>query len=300
VKTAALFPGQATDIGDAVQAWRETSPHVAQLMELASDVLGAGVAGLTRPAALARTCVFQPVLTALTIGIHRALVEAGVSPDFVAGHSVGEIAAAAAAGAITDEDAVCLAAIRGELMEREAAKHGGGMIAVRGTRSDIDAALAMGSAQGQVCLAAQNAADEWALSGDATALRAIAATMQAAPLDTPGPWHSPAMADAVEPYRTALSEAIRGAISTPIVCNRTGRVEQGSGSVLVERLAAQLTSPVQWLQAMHTLRDLGVTRIVVCGPGKSLRRFARSVMPDATVSVVADPSDLPRGAAAIP
>lgn len=297
MKLAFLFPGQATAIGATVDAWRRASPHVQQLLECASDALGSGLDELIRPSALTRTSIFQPVLTAMTIGIHRAIGGRGVAPDLVAGHSVGELAACAAAGAIADDDAVRLAATRGELMEHQATRHGGAMIAVRGNASDIEAAIRTGSAHGRVCLAAHNASDEWVLSGDVAALRAIESMMPVAVLDTRGAWHSSAMADATERYRQELRGAIRGALSTPIVCNRTGQIA-GSAAALVDLLAGQLTSPVQWVRTTHTLRDDGVTHVVVCGPGKSLRRFARSGIPEATVSVVAHPTELPLGAAA--
>jgi [acyl-carrier-protein] S-malonyltransferase len=295
VKTAFLFPGQATDIADAVDAWRASSSHVDHLLDVAAHACGVDEVS-TRPAALARTSVFQPVLTALTIGIHRELVDRGVTPDIVAGHSVGEIAACVAAGLIRDEDAVRLAAQRGALMERQAALHGGGMIAVKGSASDIDSAIAAGSAHGRVAIAIHNATDEWVLSGDAAALRTIGSVMHATPLDTPGPWHSGAMADAVEPYREAIRGVADGVASIPVVWNRTGEVARDG--FVVDLLAEQLTSPVQWVRTMETLRSTGVTRVIICGPGKSLRRFARSILPSADISIVAHPADLPNGAIA--
>ena len=297
MKSAFLFPGQATDIGDSLDAWRRSSPQVERLLRLAADVLGAGFDALTRPAALKRTSVFQPMLTAMTVGIHRARVEGGVAPDFVAGHSVGELAACAAAGAAGDDDVVRLAAYRGELMERLAGRTPGGMIAVRGGASEIETVIDKGSSHGRVCLAAHNGPDEWVLSGDLAALRAIGTVMPATPLDTPGPWHSPAMADAIEPYREELRRVMRGTLSIPVLSNRTGDVVNDA-EALVDLLAGQMTAPVQWHRTMRTLRDEGVTRVIICGPGKSLRRFARSAIQDVTVDVVALPTDLPRGAAA--
>jgi [acyl-carrier-protein] S-malonyltransferase len=297
VKCAFVFPGQATDIGDALVEWRRVSPQVERLLQCAADAMGVGLDALTRPAALKRTSVFQPALTAMTIGIHRACVESGLTPDFVAGHSVGELAACAAAGALADDDAVRLAVYRGALMERLAARGSGGMVAVRGSASEIEVAIEKGSAHGRVCLATRNGPDEWVLSGDLVALRAIGATMPVTPLDTPGPWHSPAMEEAIEPYREKLRRVIRGTLSTPVLSNRTGQVTHDARA-LVDLLAGQMIAPVQWHATMLTLRNEGVARLVVCGPGKSLRRFARSAIPDVTVDVVALPTNLPRGAAA--
>jgi [acyl-carrier-protein] S-malonyltransferase len=297
VKSAFLFPGQATDIADALDAWRRSSPQVDRLLQSAADALGGGIDALMRPASLKRTSVFQPMITAMTIGIHRVRAEFGMAPDFVAGHSVGELAACAAAGALDDDDAVRLAAHRGELMERLAARTPGGMIAMRGSASEIETAIEMGAAHGRACLAAHNGPDEWVLSGDFAALRAIGAVMSVTPLDTPGPWHSPAMAEAIEPYREELRRVMRGTLSMPVLSNRTGDVVADAGA-LVDLLAGQMTAPVQWHRTMRTLHAEGVRRVIVCGPGKTLRRFARAAIPDVTIEVLADPSDLPGGAAA--
>lgn len=299
MSVAFLFPGQGTDIADAVDAWRRQSPQVSRLLDLAANALSISPDRLTLPTSIARTSILQPVLTALTLGIHHGLRDEGVNAELVAGHSVGELAACAAAGAITDEDVIALAVIRGALMEREAARHGGGMMAVRGSFADVDAALAAAAEHGSVSLAAHNAADEWVVSGDVAALRAIAALVPATPLDTPGPWHSSSMIDAVAAYREALRQAVTGALSVSFVSNRTGEATSDA-TLIPELLSSQLIHPVQWVRSMDTLRDRDVTRIVICGPGKSLRRFARAAIRGASVSVVAHPDHLPSGHAAMP
>lgn len=298
MSVAMLLPGQATDIADAADAWRRESPHVSRLLACAADALESSVNRVTRPLALARTSTFQPVLTAITLGIHHELVERGVEPDIVAGHSVGELAACAVAGALTDEDVIALAVTRGALMEREAGLHEGRMVAVRGSAIDVEAAIARAAIYGSVCLAARNTPDDWVLSGEVVALRAVAALLPVTPLDTRGPWHSKAMAGAVDEYRELLRGAVTGVLRVPFVCNRTGEIAPDAAAI-PDLLACQLTRPVEWVRTMDTVRGRGVRTILICGPSKSLRRFARVCIPDATVSVVSHPADLPRAATMI-
>ncbi|MEO7367010.1 MAG: ACP S-malonyltransferase [Gemmatimonadaceae bacterium] len=297
MSTAFLFPGQGTDIADAVDDWRRLS-HVARLLDGAADALGVSPDQLTRRTHITRTSIVQPVLTALTLGIHHCLGDEGVAPECVAGHSVGELAACAAAGAITDEDVIALAVIRGALMEREAARHGGRMISLRGSSADVDAALTAAAKHGSVSLAAHNAADEWVVSGDVAALRAVAALLPSTALDTDGPWHSLAMRAAVDPYRDALRHAVSGSLSLPFVSNRIGVATRDS-TLIPELLASQLIHPVQWVRSMETLSDRGITQIIICGPGKSLRRFAAAMIPAASVSIVSHPDHLSRDFAAM-
>ena len=294
---AFLFPGQGTDIAEAVEAWRRQAPHVEHLLEIAADEVGLAPSQLTQPVALARTAVLQPVLTALTLGIHHTLRDQGLRPDVVAGHSVGELAACAAAGAIGAEDVVALASTRGTLMAREASLHGGRMIAVRGLAAEVTATVARAAKHGRLTIAAHNSAEDWVLSGELAALRAVATTLPTTPIDTEGAWHSTAMAGAGIEYRESLSAVVTGPLSVPFICNRTGAAARDAADI-PELLAAQLTQPVEWARTMETLRTIGVTRLVVCGPGRSLRRFARAGIPQAEVTVLAHPDTLLRDWAA--
>lgn len=287
--TALLFPGQGTDLADAVAAWRAGSSHVRRLVDVAADALDEPPDALTRPVALARTEVAQAVLTALGIGIAREVVERGVLPDAVAGHSVGEIAACAVAGAMDDAAAVRLAAARGRLMAREASRRPGGMVSVRASASELAAMLA--SAGDHLCVAVHNASGEWVLSGDLGAIRGFAARWPATPVPTPGAWHSPAMRGAHDEYERALRDAVRAPLALPVICNRTGEVVRDAAAIPA-LLADQLTHPVLWADSMATLAALGVERVIACGPGRALRRFAREALPHAAFADLSSPAPL--------
>ncbi len=290
--TALLFPGQGTDISDAALDWLRGSSFVRPLLELAARTIGEPLESVIHPLALARTEVLQPVLTAIGVGVHLELAERGIQPDVVAGHSVGELAACVAAGAVESEVAVELAATRGRLMGREASRHPGGMISLRATAMEVQMLLARGAEIGNVCIAVHNAPDEWVVSGEPAALRAIDAQWSTTVVPTPGAWHSPAMDGAREEYRGALDSAVTGRLTVPLISNRTGEAVRDAQR-LPELLSAQLTNPVLWSESMSTLASMGTNRVVACGPGKTLRRLARIAMPAAEIAIIAGPLGLP-------
>lgn len=292
--TAFLFPGQASAMVGMPSEWLRRSTHVRRLLEEGSRRCQVPASKLISAAALARTSLFQPVLTALCTGISRELIDRGVRPDLVAGHSLGELAACAAGGAMRAEDAVGVAVTRGRLMEREAARRPGGMLALPpGDRATAEAAVAAGCAKGVTSLAAHNAPDRWVVAGEWAALQEIESRTPATRLAVAGPWHSPVMADGIAEYRDALRAAITMPLSVPMVCNRSGAIVEDAAA-LVELLAGQLTHYVRWADSMASLRSSGVTRIVICGPGKALRRFVQEGVPEADVQIVERPDDLAR------
>lgn len=291
---AFVFPGQASAMVGMPAEWARRSAHARHLLDEASRRTATAVPRMTSAAGIARTSHFQPVLTALSLGIARELAECGVHPRIVAGHSLGELAACAVAGAMDDETAVALAALRGSLMEREAARHPGGMVALPPCdREAMEAAIAAGSKCGAVSLAAHNARDRWVLSGDWDALQEIQSRTGATRLAVAGPWHSSAMSGAVDEYRHALGSALSMPLNVPFVSNRTGAIVEDTPE-LIELLAGQLTHFVRWAESMAALDRSGVTRVIVCGPGKALRHSIESALPRAQLHIVEWPEDLAR------
>ena len=244
--------------------------------------------------ALTRTSVFQPVLTALCVGIVRELADCGIRPDIVAGHSLGELAASVSAGALHADAAVAVAATRGRLMERETALHPGGMIALAPCdRATADALVAAGRIKGTASLAAHNAKDRWVVAGDWPALREIESRTATTRLPVAGAWHSPAMAGGAAEYRDALRPALTTQLTVPLVSNRSGAAVPDVAA-LVELLVDQLTHCVRWAESMAYLQSSGVSEVFICGPGKVLRQFVELGIPGAVVHVVAWPEDLAR------
>lgn len=287
-----LFPGQGVDPIDALLAWQPHSAHCVRLLEVAAEDTGVPRGKLTSRIVMARTDVCQPVMVALCLGIVRELGERGVRPDIVAGHSLGELAAWAAAGGISDVDAVRIASIRGRLMLREATKHPGAMVAVRSPDEESLARLvAEARREGTIVIAAHNTQEEWVLAGDTAALRVIQSRLYARPLSVGGAWHSPAMAGAADEYRDALRRVPRSPSCAPLVSNCTARVVQDDAHI-IDLLVSQLTQPVRWFESMATLASFGVTTAIICGPGKTLGQMARLDSPPFAVRVLESPADL--------
>ena len=293
---AFLFPGQGAETARSGPPWLAASPETRRLLEEAARQAGVAFDRLFAAGgqALEDTALHQPVLTALCLGIRHELARRGVRPDIVAGHSLGEVAACAAAGCLEPVDAVRLAALRGRLMAREAARYPGGMLAVTTAEPAVaDEALAVARAHGLAALAAHNSPEQWVVSGEWDALRAVAARFPATPVPVAGPWHTAAMAGAAEEYRAALRTALRGPLRVPLACNRTGAL--ADAAALPDLLADQLTHPVEWVAVMRTLGESGVTDVVVVGPGKALRGLARrNLGADTRLHAAELPDDLGR------
>lgn len=277
MKVAFLFPGQgAKGVIDAL-AFAAGEARGRELLEVAAEASSVSIAkmGARGGRELERTEVLQPVLTAIGVFIAGELEAGGCSPDWVAGHSLGEIAASAAAGWMKPEEAVRIAAARGRLMAREAAKKPGGLLALEGgDERMIEEALERGRRAGAVAIGARNAPDEVVLTGDVEALRAVAAAFPSKRLAVAGAWHSEAMAGAVEELRAALRAAFdagpSGSRKRGFVGNRDGSIEAGR-EALIDALAEQIARPVQWSRALATLAEAGVTDYLAISPGAVIR-----------------------------
>ncbi len=275
MKVAFLFPGQGMEKPAMGLALAARSERAASLLELASLASGVDLGRTIKHggAALKRTAVLQPALTAVALGVFDTLAQAGCRPDYVAGHSLGELAAWAAAGGVRHDEAIQLAATRGRLMEREAGRNKGSMLALHGTRAEMTEALEFARRTGDVTLAAHNTPEQWVLSGDPDALTSVLEDYPSVPLRVAGAWHSPHMAGAVQELHQAVQRAGKRTPPAGYVCNQTGKVAR-RGS-MPELLAGQLTRPVHWSRTMSTLQRCGVTDYVTMGPGKTLRGLVR-------------------------
>jgi len=306
VTTAFLFAGQGVGppwIAPDLLA----RPRARELLNAASEASGCDVGQLLLRggAALERTEVLQPALVCACAIAADALAEAGVAPDVVCGHSLGELAAWSAGGHVAATDAIAAAAIRGRLMAWQAARHPGGMAVATaspgfaGARSnakrceesiDLQRVLEVGRAKGRLVVAGYNTPAEITVSGDLAAIAAVAA-IGCKRLPVAGAWHSEAMADAVDELRATLDTIPRSA-GVRFVCNRDGTVAHPER--IPELLAAQLVRPIRWTACAKTLSVLGVTRFVAVGPGRLVRAMLRANLGDIDVRIFAGMRDLAR------
>jgi [acyl-carrier-protein] S-malonyltransferase len=274
---AVVFPGQGVD-PPWIDAAMLARPAVRDRVAFASAATGVDVEQLLRRGGrdLARTEVLQPALVAVCLGILRTHE---ITPDIVSGHSLGELTAWAASGAISDADAIAVAALRGRLMAAAAERNPGGMIALRNADpAACERALALGG----LCLAAHNAPDEYVLSGSREAIARALREVPSTRLAVAGAWHSPAMADAVPELAQAL-HAIPRSPGVSFVANRDGAI--ADADAIPELLAHQLVRPIAWVAAQRTLAR-ATTRWLAIGPAAVIRALARRTVPEVEVELV--------------
>jgi [acyl-carrier-protein] S-malonyltransferase len=258
--SAVLFPGQG--VGDASS--RELVAAVRpDLLELATELVGVDpFARMSEGTAYA-----QPAVYCASIAGYAQLGRP--EAKYFAGHSLGEVGALAAAGAIDDDAGVRVVVARGRVMEQAAARgEPGGMLAVG---SDRDGASALAAGHG-LTLANENSPQQFVLSGPLPAIEAAEAAakgsgVRAKKLAVAGAFHTDAMASGVEPFRATLEQIEFRAPRAPVVSSTTAEIFDED---VRDTLAASLTSPIRWTAVLAKLDELAVTRYLDVGPGKVL------------------------------
>lgn len=280
---AFLFPGQGShEVGMGADLVRSDDWVRARLAEVSSDV-GEDLERLCLRGPekkLMRSAFVQPVMTTICLAYWRRLTEAGVRADAVAGHSLGEIAALAAAGALSPEQAVAVALERGRVMDEAAERAPGGMAAVFMALGETEALIAGFGMTGRVFVANDNAPGQVVVSGATADIGEFAARMDAAkpgsckPLRVSGPWHTPLLQDACGRFTGWLDKVPFGPPTVPFVSNATGRAEADPVR-LRAAIAGQLTQRVRWRETMGGLRSAGVRVMIEIGPRRVLAGLAR-------------------------
>ena len=290
---ALLSPGQGSQHAGLLGPWL-TLPGAAATVRRWSQLVGFDLAeaGTTwSDEAIRDTAVAQPLLTTTALLSARALLGEAM-PDAVCGHSIGELPALAVAGVICDDDAVALAALRGRAMAAATALSPTGMAAVLG--GDAADVQARAEAHG-LEVATVNVAGQVVLGGPATALDAFAA---AAPtgarlrrLDVAGAFHTSAMASARPAFEAALTALDAAPARTAVIANRDGALVS-DGREALNRLAAQLTSPVRFDLCLQTLAARGVAGVIELAPGGTLTALAKRALPGVELVALRTPDDL--------
>lgn len=231
---------------------------------------------------LARTRLLQPLMVCVSLGYLRHLGAMGVKPDMVLGHSLGEITALAAAAIVNDGTAVEIAVKRGEFMEAVAASLQGGLLAVISPqRDDVRRLLDEANFPGELTLANDNAPNQIVLSGEeagiaqATQFILCEKLGRCRRLPVPGPWHSPAMAQAQREFEIWLETVEFHAPRVPLLFNVTAAAETDPGNIR-QLVVRNLVEPVRWRKCMEQLRIAGATALFEIGPGRVLSGLARA------------------------
>lgn len=266
--TAVLFPGQGSLTPDSAEHARAICPR---LVELATELVGDDPFKLAHE----RTDHAQPAIFVASMAGWR---EREI-PDVVAmaGHSLGELSALTAAGALEVEDALRLVVLRGRLMQQAAQAGGGGMIALLGGAPDAAEALA---AEHELTIANDNAPGQLVLSGPLAGVESIKRVarergFKALQLDVAGAFHSRSVVPAREPFYEALRAVRWHEPEVPVISGAT--VTPFSDPP--QQLADALVAPVRWRETMGALFDLGARDFVDVGPGHVLARLVPRNLP---------------------
>ena len=294
-KTAFLFPGQGSQsvgmLADLVAQAPEVQKAVTHAFGEASDVLGFDLWQVVQegPAErLDRTEITQPALLTAGIATWRAWQSlGGFTPDYLAGHSLGEYTALVAADAIAFEDAVLLVAERGRRMQAATPPGAGAMAAVLGLEEQALADICEQAAQGQVVSCANiNSPGQVVIAGDREAVQRAcelatgAGARRAIPLSVSVPSHCALMRPAALAMQSVLEETEFRKPRLPVVHNVDVAVHDEPEDIRAV-LVQQLWQPVRWSETILEFVSWGVSRCAECGPGKVLtglnRRIARDL-----------------------
>jgi len=290
-RSAWVFPGQGSQSLGMLAELAGAFPSVRETFAEASEALGKDLWVLAQEgpeADLNATENTQPLLLTGGVAVWRVWQQqGGRTPDYVAGHSLGEYTALVAAGALSLADGVRLVAERGRLMQAAVPAGQGAMAAILGLEDEQVIAACAEAAQGEVVSAVNfNAPGQVVIAGGAAAVERAIALLKAAgakralPLPVSAPSHCALMKPAADKLAERLLDIRLNLPVIPVVQNAAARVEADPDAIR-RALVTQLHSPVLWVQCVQWLAAQGVTQFVESGPGKVLTGLDKRIVKEA-------------------
>ena len=303
---AFVFPGQGSQTVGMGKALADNFPAAKAVFDEVDAALSAKLSATIFDGpieTLTLTENAQPAMMAVSLATFRVLQsETGLDlardAEFVAGHSLGEYSALAAAGTFSISDAARLLRTRGQAMQKAVPAGVGAMAALIGLDFDGAAAVAAEAAQGQVCQAANdNGGGQVVVSGDKAAVeRAVEiakgkGAKRAMLLQVSAPFHCALMQPAADVMADALSKVQVNRPAVPVVANVTASPLSEPGDI-VKSLVAQVTGTVRWRECVAYMASQGVTKFYEVGAGKVLAGLNKRIAEGATTTSIGTPDDV--------
>jgi [acyl-carrier-protein] S-malonyltransferase len=286
-KTAFLFPGQGSQsVGMGEEFYREYDT-VRELFDMTEEITQINISKLCFKGPmedLTMTVNLQPAVTAVNLACLAAIEKESHAYHCCAGHSLGEYSALNAAGVISKEDTIRLVFKRGELMHRDATRHGGVMNAILGLPIDeVSEMVSEGQKDGVVSVANHNAELQIVITGTEKPVARVSALASAkgaksVPLKVSGAWHSALIKDAQDEFKEYLEPVSFNSPQKPIIFNVTADSSDNPDEIK-EIMGRQLCSPVRWYDAMNKLIAEEVEVFVEVGPGRVLAGLLKKILP---------------------
>ncbi|HEX5211044.1 MAG TPA: ACP S-malonyltransferase [Pseudolabrys sp.] len=306
MSVAFVFPGQGSQAVGMGKALAEKFMTARQVFDEVDAALGANLSAIMfeGPAeTLTLTENAQPALMAVSLAVVRVLqVEAGLDlkrdAQFVAGHSLGEYSALAAAGAFSIADTARLLRTRGQAMQKAVPVGVGAMAALLGLDYGAAVAVAAEAAQGQICQAANdNGAGQVVVSGDKAAVeRAVdiakaKGAKRAMLLQVSAPFHCALMQPAADVMAQALAQVSVKPPAVPVVANVLAKPISDPAEI-VKALVAQVTGTVRWRECIAAMAADGATTFYEAGSGKVLSGLIKRIAEGASATAIGTPDDI--------
>ena len=287
-KTAFLFPGQGSQFAGMGQSLAQAHPEAARVFAEADAALDFPLSKLCFEGPddeLRRTENTQPAMLTVSIAAYEVLRAKGLTPDFVAGHSLGEYSALVAAGALDFADAVRLVRKRGRFMQEAVPAGEGAMAALLRLPEDQLGPILNEAAQGEIVSAANfNSADQIVIAGNTAAvqrameLAKARGARRALLLPVSAPFHCALMAPAQQNLAASLDLACFRDLAIPLINNWQAR-QIHTASEARQGLYEQIPNPVRWAESVNLLANLGVTRFIEVGAGAVLTGLLKNILP---------------------